>query len=153
MLDGVGPGAFTKRADIPDMTSEGQKRILPGRLLGQFTVAKQDKTPVGMEVMGDDGLIAGTVKELWIDQAEVVIRYFEIETLPEFGSRRVLLPMNFSRIHRDYIKVESILANQFALVPGLRSQDQITLLEEEKIMAYFGGGTLYATPERQEPLI
>jgi photosynthetic reaction center H subunit len=106
-----------------------------------------------MEVMGDDGLIAGTVKELWIDQAEVVIRYFEIETLPEFGSRRVLLPMNFSRIHRDYIKVESILANQFALVPGLRSQDQITLLEEEKIMAYFGGGTLYATPERQEPLI
>jgi len=103
--------------------------------------------------MGDDGVIAGTVKELWIDQAEVVIRYFEIETLPEFGGRRVLLPMNFSRIRRDHIKVESILANQFALVPGLKSQDQITLLEEEKIMAYFGGGTLYATPERQEPLI
>jgi photosynthetic reaction center H subunit len=49
--------------------------------------------------------------------------------------------------------VESILGNQFALVPGLKSQDQITLLEEEKIMAYYGGGTLYATPERQEPLI
>jgi photosynthetic reaction center H subunit len=61
--------------------------------------------------------------------------------------------MNFSRIRRDYIKVESILANQFALVPGLKSQDQITLLEEEKIMAYYGAGTLYATPERQEPLI
>jgi photosynthetic reaction center H subunit len=122
-------------------------------LLGQFTVAKQDKTPVGMKVMGDDGVVAGTVKELWIDQAEVVIRYFEIETLPEFGGRRVLLPMNFSRIGRDSIKVESILGNQFALVPGLKSQDQITLLEEEKIMAYYGGGTLYATPERQEPLI
>jgi photosynthetic reaction center H subunit len=26
-------------------------------------------------------------------------------------------------------------------------------LEEEKIMAYFGAGLLYATPERQEPLI
>jgi photosynthetic reaction center H subunit len=49
--------------------------------------------------------------------------------------------------------VESILGNQFALVPGLRTHDQITLLEEEKIMAYYGGGTLYATPERQEPLI
>jgi photosynthetic reaction center H subunit len=153
MLDGVGPGAFTKRADIPDMTSEGHKRILPGRLLGQFSVAKQDRNPVGMEVRGDDGVVAGTVKELWIDQAEVVIRYLEIETLPEFGGRRVLLPMNFSRVRRDYINVESILGNQFALVPGLKSQDQITLLEEEKIMAYYGGGTLYATPERQEPLI
>jgi len=29
----------------------------------------------------------------------------------------------------------------------------VTLLEEEKIMAYFGAGTLYATPERQEPLV
>jgi photosynthetic reaction center H subunit len=153
MLEGVGPGAFANRADIPDMTSEGQKRILPGRLLGQFSVAKQDKTPVGMQVIGDDGVVAGVVKELWIDQAEVVIRYFEIETLPEFGGRRVLLPMNFSRIGKDSIKVKSILGNQFALVPGLKSQDQITLLEEEKIMAYFGGGTLYATPERQEPLI
>jgi photosynthetic reaction center H subunit len=93
------------------------------------------------------------VKELWIDQAEVMIRYLEIETLPEFGGRRVLLPMNFSRVRPDYINVKSILGNQFALVPGLKSQDQITLLEEEKIMAYYGGGTLYATPERQEPLI
>ncbi|NDH56407.1 MAG: photosynthetic reaction center H subunit, partial [Burkholderiaceae bacterium] len=24
---------------------------------------------------------------------------------------------------------------------------------EEKIMAYFGAGTLYATPERSEPLV
>ena len=30
---------------------------------------------------------------------------------------------------------------------------QITLLEEEKITAYYGAGTLYATPERQEPII
>jgi photosynthetic reaction center H subunit len=153
MLDGVGPGAYTMRVDLPDMTSEGQKRILPNRLLPEFTVAKQDTNPYGLDVVGDDGVVAGSVKELWIDQAEMVIRYFEIETLPEFGSRRVLLPMNFSRVRRDSIKVESILGNQFALVPGLRTHDQITLLEEEKIMAYYGGGTLYATPERQEPLI
>jgi len=30
---------------------------------------------------------------------------------------------------------------------------QVTLLEEEKIMAYFGAGSLYATPLRQEPLV
>ena len=42
---------------------------------------------------------------------------------------------------------------QFADVPGLRNADQITMLEEEKISAYYGAGTLYATPERQEPLV
>ena len=31
--------------------------------------------------------------------------------------------------------------------------DQVTLLEEEKISAYYGAGTLYATPQRQEPLV
>ena len=36
--------------------------------------------------------------------------------------------------------------------PALRHPDTITLLEEEKIMAYFGGGTLFATKERREPL-
>ena len=30
---------------------------------------------------------------------------------------------------------------------------QITLQEEDKICAYYGGGHLYATPERAEPLI
>jgi photosynthetic reaction center H subunit len=29
----------------------------------------------------------------------------------------------------------------------------VTKLEEEKITAYYGAGTLYATPERSEPLI
>jgi photosynthetic reaction center H subunit len=37
-------------------------------------------------------------------------------------------------------------------VPRTRSDAQITLLEEEKISAYYGAGTLYATPDRQEPL-
>ena len=31
--------------------------------------------------------------------------------------------------------------------------DRVTLLEEEKIAAYYGAGTLYATPARQEPLL
>jgi photosynthetic reaction center H subunit len=30
---------------------------------------------------------------------------------------------------------------------------QVTLLEEDRIAGYFGGGTLYATPARSEPLI
>ena len=49
--------------------------------------------------------------------------------------------------------MRAILGQQFADVPGTRSADQVTLLEEDKIMAYYGGGTLYADPSRLEPLI
>jgi len=38
-------------------------------------------------------------------------------------------------------------------VPGLAQADQVTLLEEEKVMAYYGAGTLYATADRAEPLL
>jgi photosynthetic reaction center H subunit len=64
----------------------------------------------------------------------------------------VLLPMTFSRINRRGVHVSSILSSQFANVPKTKSDSQITLLEEEKITAYYGAGTLYALPERQEPL-
>jgi photosynthetic reaction center H subunit len=51
------------------------------------------------------------------------------------------------------IRVKSILSTQFAGVPKLASADRITLLEEDKVCAYYGGGTLYATPDRAEPLL
>jgi photosynthetic reaction center H subunit len=34
-------------------------------------------------------------------------------------------------------------------VPTTKSRNQVTLLEEEKICAYYAGGNLYASPERQ----
>jgi len=42
---------------------------------------------------------------------------------------------------------------QFAAAPTTSNPDRVTLLEEEKITAYYGGGTLYATPQRVEPLL
>jgi photosynthetic reaction center H subunit len=60
--------------------------------------------------------------------------------------------MTFSRIKSSGVYVAALLAGQFANVPKTKSMEQITLLEEEKITAYYGAGTLYATPERQEPL-
>jgi photosynthetic reaction center H subunit len=38
-------------------------------------------------------------------------------------------------------------------VPVLSSPDQVTLDEEERVCAYYGGGFLYATPARAEALI
>lgn len=67
----------------------------------------------------------------------------------------VLMPMNTATLSPMYgqISTPSILGAQFANVPRLKSPDQITLLEEDKIMAYFAGGELYATPARSEPLL
>jgi photosynthetic reaction center H subunit len=80
---------------------------------------------------------------------EMLIRYLEVDV----AGNRTLLPINFSRIGKRDIKVQSILASQFNQVPKTKHPEEVTLLEEEKIMAYFGAGTLYATPGRQEPLI
>ena len=153
MLDGIGPGAYANRADVPDHTSEGDPRIVPMRILGGFSIARQDIDPRGLNVVGADGVRGGTIKEIWVDRAEMMIRYLEIETTPEAGGRRVLLPMNFARVARNQVSVQAVLGRHFASVPATKSTEQITLLEEEKIMAYFGAGTLYATPERSEPLV
>ena len=153
MLDGVGPGAYADRADVPDFTWEGDAKIVPLRVAADYGVASNDADPRGLEVVGADGEVGGTVSDLWIDKSEMVFRYIEVKVSAGGVTRQVLLPMNFARVKADCVKVASILGHQFAQVPGTRSPDQITLLEEEKIMAYYGGGTLYAEPSRQEPLV
>ncbi|MCU0925175.1 MAG: photosynthetic reaction center subunit H [Hydrogenophaga sp.] len=150
LLAGVGPGAWAKRADVPEMTLEGEVKIVPLRVAGDHGVAVQDTDPRGLPVLGADGEQAGTVLDLWVDRSEMMFRYIEV-ALPAGGT--VLLPMTFSRIRKDGVRVHALLADQFARVPTTRHPEQVTLLEEEKITAYYGAGTLYATPERQEPLL
>lgn len=150
LLAGVGPGSWADRADVPDMTLEGEPRIVPLRVAAGFGVAHQDVDPRGLPVLGDDGAEGGRVVDLWVDRSEMLFRYLEVEVT---GGRRVLLPMNFARVQQRRVCVKSILGHQFANVPATRAPEQITLLEEEKVMAYYGAGTLYATPQRQEPLL
>jgi photosynthetic reaction center H subunit len=151
MTAGVGPGAWARRADKPDMTADGRIKIVPLRADPEFSVASEDPDPRGFQVVGADGVVGGTVVDAWVDRSEVLFRYFELDA----GGRRVLLPVNFARVDAAgrRIKVESILGRHFAAVPPTKSRDAITMLEEEKVMAYFGAGTLYATPSRSEPLL
>lgn len=148
---GVGPGSWAERADVPDLTADGRAKIVPVRVLADHHVAPQDLDPRGLEVIGDDDVIAGTVTDLWLDQSEMLVRYLELQL--EGGARNVLLPLNFARITPHGVRVKSIYGAQFAGVPGTRSDVQITMLEEEKIMAYYGAGTLYADPIRVDPLL
>jgi photosynthetic reaction center H subunit len=139
------------REDMPDLTHENLPKIVPMSILPAFTVAKQDADPRGMDVVGADGGSAGKVTDIWIDRAEALVRYYEIEL--SAGGRKVLLPYAFANVKGKSGKVivSSILASQFAGVPAHASSDQVTRLEEERISAYYGAGTLYATPDRSEP--
>ena len=150
LLAGVGPGSWAERPDIPDRTFEGEARIVPLRVLEGFGVDAKDPDPRGWPVVGADRAVGGTVTDLWVDRAEMLFRYIEVE-VP--GGRKVLLPINFAKVTSRDVKVQSILGHQFADVPGTRSAYQVTMLEEEKVMAYYGAGTLYAEPSRAEPLI
>ena len=152
MLDGVGPAAYAERSDHPDMTHEGLVKIVPLRIAGDFYLASEDPDPRGMIVKGADGKIGGTVKEVWVDRSEYIARYFEVEVE---GGATVLLPWNFARIDggKRVIKVQAVYGKHFAAAPKLKNADQVTLLEEDRICGYYGGGTLYAHPSRQEPLL
>lgn len=149
-LDNVGPGSYTRRADVPDITLAGTPKIVPMRSDADWGVATQDPDPRGKPVYGADAKIGGKVVDLWVDRSEAVFRYLEVQTA---GGRNVLLPLNFARVGERGVEVASILGAQFDGAPAPRQPDQVTLYEEEKIAAYYGAGTLYATPDRQEPLL
>lgn len=151
MIDGVGPAAYAQRADVPDLTMEGDPRIVPLRVARDHVLESRDPDPRGMPVVGADRRVGGVVRDVWVDRSEAAIRYLEVETAD--GARRVLLPINFTRIKRNEVNVKAILAKHFAQVPRTRQPDRITRLEEERITAFYGGGTLYAEPARQEPLL
>jgi photosynthetic reaction center H subunit len=154
MTSGIGPGAYTRRTDAPDRTAEGEIKIVPVSQAPGFSLYHRDPDPRGMSVIGADGEVGGEVTDVWIDRSEHMVRFLELRTR---GGRQVLLPINFCRVQDDrvsgrMVKVKSILGSQFESVPQVRTAGVITLYEEEKVMAYYGAGTLFATPERREPL-
>jgi len=150
MQAGVGPGAWVARADEVDVDYHGGPKIIPLRSATGMGVSGKDPDPRGMDAFGADGEVAGKVVDLWLDAPEMLFRYLEVE-IP--GGRRVLMPMTFTRVTFEKVSTTALLASQFAGIPATKAPDRVTMLEEEKIGAYFGGGMLYATPERSEPLL
>jgi photosynthetic reaction center H subunit len=153
MLDGVGPGSWADREDVPELNIDNVPCIVPLRLAEGTYLEPRDPDPRGMKVIGADNEIGGVCTDVWVDRAEALIRYIEVEVTTSGGPKRVLLPMPFALVNhkRGRVTVNAILGSQFADVPATKSLDQVTKLEEDRIVGYYGAGTLYATPSRQEP--
>lgn len=152
MLDGVGPASWAPRRDVPELDGHGHPKIVPMAATEHFVVAA-GRDPRGLAVHAGDGEIVGKISDMWIDEPEQLVRYLEIDLAASFGEGKRLVPMTFARIKSDRVNVRSIFGKHFAGVPHHASPRQVTLLEEDKISAYYGGGTLYASEARQEPLL
>ena len=157
LVDGVGPASWTERTDVTDKTFAGDNRMVPMRHKNDYAVSARSDDPRGWTVIGADGLVAGVVRDIWLDETESSVRYLEIALDASVAADRhhVLVPEVYVRYRprHEKISVRAILAHQFADVPVLRNPDEVTLLEEDRLVAYYGGGSLYATPARLGPLL
>jgi len=150
LADGVGPASYAQRARWPDQDAHGRARIVPLSGEASISVWKGGRDPRGMSVTAADGVVAGTVRDLWIDRAEHQVRYLEVETT---GGKTVLAPMAMASVSSKGVSIDAINAADYDGVPQLETAGEITRYEEERIIGYFGGGYLYANAGRQEPII
>ncbi len=145
MVDGVGPAAWAPRRDVPELDGHGHNKIVPMAMAGGFAVSA-GRDPRGLPVQASDLEVVGRVSDMWVDSPEQLVRYLEID-LNEGGKR--LVPMPMVKIRADRVRINSISSDLFAGVPQTRSMAEVTLLEEEKISAYYAGGTMYAAAKRK----
>jgi photosynthetic reaction center H subunit len=151
LADGIGPAAWVERAKRPDLDFEGYPRVVPMSSAAGFHIAHEDPGLVGWPLFGLDGVLAGKITDLWIDKADRLVRYIQFDA----PGGPALAPMMMASVNRrrGKVVVDALNGAQFAGVPRLDSPTQITLYEEERVQAYFGGGYLYATRNRQEPFL
>lgn len=147
MLDGVGPAAWAPRRDAPELDAHGHVKIRPMATLDDFHISA-GRDPRGLAVVGGDGEVVGRCTDMWVDVPEQMVRYLTVDLNPEGSGKTRLIPMTMAKIKHDRVRVRSLYAHNWEGVPTTKAADQVTLLEEDKITAYYAGGTLYATPAR-----
>lgn len=169
MLDGLGAASWVEREDEPDAMLDGSPRIVPmSTLSDEYKVPPKSPDPRGLRVIACDRETVGTVSDIWLDRMELFPRYYSVELT---SGKSVLLPVMLSRIvnnssapatgslltrlttREKLVQVASLFSHQFNDVPQVVSPVQITLREEDRVSAYYGGGHLHASPERSEPLM
>lgn len=141
MKDGVGPAAWAPRRDVPELDGHGHNKIVPMAKASAFAVSA-GRDPRGLPVQARDEEVVGRISDMWVDSPEQLVRYLEI-TLNSGGTR--LVPMPMVKIWKDRVRINSLSSDLFAAVPTTKSNSEITLLEEDKISAYYAGGTMYSS--------
>ncbi len=152
MVDGVGPAAWAPRRDAPELDAHGHAKIKPMSKLEDFHVSA-GRDPRGKAVVGGDGEVIGRVIDMWVDVPEQLVRYLTVDLNPEGSGKTRLIPMNLAKIGSDRVTVRSLHAHNWDNVPKTKKADEVTVLEEDKIMAYYAGGTLYASPSKTQPVM
>ncbi|WP_299286800.1 photosynthetic reaction center subunit H [uncultured Tateyamaria sp.] len=150
MIDGVGPASWAPRRDVPELDGHGHPKIIPMAANESFSVAS-GRDPRGLPVVSGDGEVVGRVTDMWIDEPEQLVRYLEYTLDPKWGTGNRLVPLTLARIKSDRVNVRTLYGKHFGTVPQHASATQVTMLEEDKISGYYGGGVLYADSARQEP--
>lgn len=150
MVDGVGPAAWAPRRDVPELDGHGHVKIRPMASLPEFAHSA-GRDPRGKPVVSGDGEVVGRVTDMWVDVPEQLVRFLQMDLNPEGSGQMRLIPINLCRIGTDRVTVKSLYAHNFPGIPATKSATEVTLLEEEKVMAYYAGGTLYASEKRLEP--
>lgn len=157
LLSAVGPASYAQRSDHPELSHEdGGAAIVPMRVAKGFSVSG-GPDPRGWRVIGADGKAAGKVTDIWVDRADLLVRYLELDLAEgaeaEPSPRLIPIQMLALDERAAAIRVRALRSDQFAHVPTTKHRDQVTVLEEERVAAFYAGGWFYAEPSRREPLV
>jgi photosynthetic reaction center H subunit len=153
MLAEVGPGSYNARPEVSAKTMHGDDLIAPLRVSPNFALATAGVSPIGFALVAADHKVVGTIVDVWVDRSESIARYYEVKLAG--SDRSVLVPVPFADVQgkRRRVVVKALLAENFANAPTLSAPDRVTMLEEDRIAAYFAAGTLYATKWRTESML
>ena len=140
----LGAGAYVLQRDEPMRTIDGELMLQPLRRASEWSVVRGEADPRGMRALARDYRPVGVVTDLWIDRAAKILRYLEV-TLDD-GGDTILVPIFFAHIRQAdrEVRVKALKVEHFAHVPHLRDPDAMTAREEDRLTAYFAGGSIYA---------
>lgn len=148
LLEGVGPAAWAQREDVPDYNIEGKPKLVSLEREAEYRILEGCPDPRGWPVYGSDGEHAGTVRDIWFNRAEFFPRYLEVAGV----TRDYLVPLFFAVVHSgdEAVRVRDLPGARLALAPFRHHEDRITLLEEDRINAFFAGARFYGTSPKGE---
>lgn len=143
----LGTAAHPDRHDLADLNVLGEPKIVPLSEWDEYHVADGDVDPRGWPIVSNDGVEVGFIKDLWFNRAEFFLRYFEFEIPGEERTR--MAPLFFCKVKTKAKVVEAFTLNADDLrrTPITGTVEYITMLEEDRVNAFFAGGRLYSKPK------